>query len=167
MRVFCLPAVLPGLGKGVTPWSGARASEDGRARLPIRRAGASRSPASGTTCTADADATTHPDRTRHAPPASDATPGSGRPPSPASYTARTTDGRRGSGAGCSATVARTRSSLVSPVVRSPHARERHSGHHGQSVRGTRAPSTGGGVYAAWVLPNSVLVLSWWHPRHST
>ena len=142
MRVFCLPAVLSGLGEGVTPWSGARASEDGHARQPIRRAGASRSRGCGTTCTADADATTHPDRTRHARAVSDATPGSGQPLSPASCTARTTDGRRGSGAGCSATVARTRSSLVSPVVRLPHARVRHSVRHGQSVRGTRGQSTG-------------------------
>lgn len=32
---------------------------------------------------------------------------------------------------------------VSPAVRSPDARERHNGHHGQSVQGTRIPSTGG------------------------
>jgi len=152
MRVFCLPAVLRGLGEGVTPWSGARASEDGHARQPIRRAGASRSRGCGTTCTADAADATRPDRTRHARPASDATPGSGRPPSPAARTARTTDVRTGSGAGCSATVARTRSSPVSPVVRSPHAREWHSDHHGQSARGPRAPSTGAGFSGHWAPP---------------
>ncbi|CAM5460312.1 hypothetical protein STANM309S_05828 [Streptomyces tanashiensis] len=104
------------------------------------------------TCTADVADATRPDRTRHARPASDATPGSGRPPSPAARTARTTDVRKGSGAGCSATVARTRSSPVSPVVRSPHAREWHSDHHGQSARGPRAPEHGGRFFGALGTP---------------
>lgn len=115
---------------------------------PNHQAGAVPSPRCGTTYTADADASPHPDLPHPERPALAGSEGSGPPRSPLDRTARTTGLRTGTPSGCAATASCTPSRHATHGPGSPHARERHSGHHGQSARGTRVPSTGDGVVGA-------------------
>lgn len=114
-----------------------------------RRAGSALSHGCGTRRTADADASAHPGSPHPSRSTHVGTAGSGQPRSPHDRTAHTTGSRTGTHDGCAATASCTPRHHVTHGPGSPHAHERHSGHHEQSARAIRVPSTGGGVYAAW------------------
>lgn len=123
--------------------AGARPRAGIEPRQRTRRAGAEPSRGCGTPHTAGADASPHPGsphplRSTHV-----ETRGSGQPRPPRHHTARTTDARTGTPYGCAATASCRPLHPVTPDPCPPHAGVRHSGHHGQSARGTRVSSTGG------------------------
>lgn len=145
---FLPPCRSAGGREGSTPLVGVTSGEAGHARLPIRPVGVSRSRGCGTSSTADADERTRPDRRHPERPANGATPGSGPPPWPCDRTAGTTDAGTGTRVGCAATVWCSPALHSSHAAARPHAHGPDNGHRERSVRGTREPSTGGGVYVA-------------------
>ncbi len=151
-RVFLLPHVQSQEEKGapaLVRTADARRLRDGNA-LPqqIHQAVCVRSRGYGMTCTADADASQHPDLQLPAQSTAFATVGNGRQRTRHDRTAHTTDSRTGTRGGYAAKGARTRSSPVSHAARSLPAHEPHNGHP-WSARGTRGQSKGGGVCGAW------------------
>lgn len=149
MRFFCLPAVLAWEGRGLPPLVGVTSGEAGRARQPIRPVDGVRSRGCGTSYTADADERARQDRRHPEQPANGVTRGSGRRPWPCDRTAGTTGFGTDTHAVRAATVFRSPVPQPYRAAALPHVGVSHSARP-WSARGTRGPSTGGGVFGAWV-----------------
>lgn len=136
------------------PLVGVTSGGAGRARQPIRQAGASRSRGCGTSHTADGDEATRPDRTRHVRPASGATRVSGRQPSQRRSTARTTDACRDSAPGWVPIGRRIPWLWSCPAPLPIPWCEWDTGRHGRLAPDSRGLSKGGqGLRGTGHLPN--------------